>query len=312
MGHHYVPRFYLKNFAFNEEKTLVYSMTKEGKIPEKPSQISNICSKKNYNTPDQEREQFNLENRHAEVLREFIKEVNPVEIHLAFSDELLEFVSFMVGNNIFVREKLDSVYTLGKIRQNGVELDNNIIVDNGYRRKLDWSIAFSGRTYKEFQNWMWELVRLDLETSRKHFITSDNPVSIFNPEDIFTPINVKLEHDGSKTKAAVSHRSEGGINMEVVLTLTCVSFGQNAAMIFPLTPKLCLIGFSDSSRYNSYKEVSKNRLIEFVNLMTLYQCNKAVYSHSKELLMKTWANMPRFLDHCDSNNAVIAFKINIL
>ena len=54
MGHHYVPRFYLKNFAFDEDKPKnelqVFSMTKEGMIPDKPNAVSNICQKENYNT----------------------------------------------------------------------------------------------------------------------------------------------------------------------------------------------------------------------------------------------------------------------
>lgn len=54
MRHHYVPRFYLKNFASDEKETLVYSMTKKGEIPNKPNAISDICQKENYNTLEQE------------------------------------------------------------------------------------------------------------------------------------------------------------------------------------------------------------------------------------------------------------------
>ena len=73
MAHHYVPRFYLKNFAFNEEETLVYSMSRDYTIHDKPSKISKICAKKNYNTPEQERAQSSLESEYAEKLRNLIQ-----------------------------------------------------------------------------------------------------------------------------------------------------------------------------------------------------------------------------------------------
>ena len=227
-------------------------------------------------------------------------------------DEFIKFVSFMLGNNIFARKNLiPSVYTVNKIMQNGVEVDNKTEEDSGYRRKFDWSIAFTSCFYKEFQNWMWEFVILDIETGEKGFITSDNPVSIFNPENVFTPLDVKLKYDESKTKVTGSNISNERIDIIVTVPLENISFRQDIVMAFPVTPKLCLLGFSCPERHNKFKGQSKNMFIEFINLMTFYQCNKAIYSHSKELLMNIKASIPSFLDYCDSNNLTHSFEVGI-
>lgn len=207
MGHHYVPRFYLRNFTFNtnkpRDKPQVFSMTEKGMIPDEPNTVGSICQKKNYNSPEQECEQKQLEDRYAGILSNFIEtmdqkvydfsnEVIEVDQEVYdFPDEVIEFVSFMIGNNIFVRKKLVQAYNIEKIMQNGVELNNKIVIDSGYKGKYDWSESFSGCVYKELQNWKWGTVRLDPD-SRERFITSDNPVSIFNPENVYTPIDLSV------------------------------------------------------------------------------------------------------------------------
>ena len=75
MAQHYVSRFYFKPFACDSDKSLVFSMSRDYTIHDKPSQISNICSKKNYNTPEQERTQSSLESEYAEILRNLIATV---------------------------------------------------------------------------------------------------------------------------------------------------------------------------------------------------------------------------------------------
>ena len=183
-------------------------------------------------------------------------------------------------------------------------------MDGGYSGKFDWSVSFSGCVYKELKNWALGLVRLDPETSRSYFITSDNPVSLFNPENIYAPIDLRLKHDESKTKF-ISNASKDRIDLEVVVTLENVSFGQDVVLTFPITPRLCLIGFSCSAREYSFKEGSKNGLIEFVNLMAFGQCNKDVYSHSKRLLAKTRANLLSFRNYCAKKNLVPSFEVGI-
>ena len=311
MAQHYVSRFYFKPFACDSDKSLVFSMSRDYTIHDKPSQISNICSKKNYNTPEQERTQSSLESEYAEILRNLIATVQGKN-NFYIVDEFIQFVSFMLGNNIFARENLiPSVYTINKVVQNGVEVDSKTEKDSGYRRKFGSSITFSSCFYREFQNWMWEFVRLDIGTGEKGFITSDNPVSIFNPENVFTPLDVKLKYDESKTQVAGSNTSNGRIDIIVTVPLENISFRQDVVMVFPVTPKLCLIGFSCTERHNEFKEQSKNMFIEFINLMTLHQCNKAVYSHSKELLRNVKASIPSFVNYCASNNFVPSFDIGI-
>ena len=284
---HYVSQFYLRNFAFNLDNPKgepnVFQMTKKGMIPDKPNTVRSICSKNNYNTRQQEIEQSQRESRYADYLKEFIKSHDTAGTNLDL--DFLEFVSFMVGNNIFVREKLANLFAIETIDQNGVELTNKIVMNRSFRNKYDWSIAFSDRVHEVFRSWMFTDVNIG--TDQKGFITSDNPVSIFNPEDVFAPIDVKLKYDESKSKASISNTSKGRIDMEFIIPLINVSFGRDVVMTFPVTPKLCLIGFSHSGRYDSFREGTTNGLVEFINLMTFSQANKAVYSHSKELLMET-------------------------
>ena len=80
-------------------------MSRDYTIHDKPSQISNICSKKNYNTPEQERTQSSLESEYAEILRNLIATVQGKN-NFYIVDEFIQFVSFMLGNNIFARENL--------------------------------------------------------------------------------------------------------------------------------------------------------------------------------------------------------------
>ena len=141
MAHHYVPRFYLRHFAINSYESEVFSMSKDHTIHGKPSKISNICAKKNYNTPEQEREQSKLENRHSQILREFVNAPNPETFNQ--SRDFVEFVSFMLGNNILIKEAITDLsrevldVTLESIFRADISLDI------GYRGQLKSSIAFS-------------------------------------------------------------------------------------------------------------------------------------------------------------------------
>ena len=311
MAHHYVPRFYLKNFAFDAEENLVFSMSRDYTVHGKPSPISKICAKKNYNTPEQETEQNTLENGYSQVLRNLIETAGQEKFDFSF-DGFIKFVSFMLGNNIFVRNNLiPSVYTVNKIVQNGVEVDSKTEEDSGYRGRFDWSIAFTSFFCREFQNWMWRFVILDPETGERGFITSDNPVNIFNPENVFTPLDVNIKYDESNTKVSKANISKSRIDIIVPISLENISFRQDIVMAFPVTPKLCLLGFSCPERYSKFIEQSKNMIVEFINLMTLYQCNKAVYSHSKELLVNVKASIPSFVNYFASNNFVPSFDIGI-
>lgn len=89
-NHHYVSQFYLKQFACNNEETLVNAMTKMGRIIDKPNVISDISSDKNYNLPQQESEQSKLEGEYAAILQKFINTPQPENSDLSI--DLIEFV----------------------------------------------------------------------------------------------------------------------------------------------------------------------------------------------------------------------------
>ena len=80
--HHYVSKFYYKNFVYSAEEPLVYTMNKEGKISNRRRSASQIGYEADYNTPEQEKEQSRLETWYAEILREFIETPNPANSDL--------------------------------------------------------------------------------------------------------------------------------------------------------------------------------------------------------------------------------------
>ncbi len=312
-NHHYVPRFYLRHFASDSGKTRVFSMNRENQIHK--NKISKICAKENYNTPQQEREQSGLENKHSKILQDFIDTRNPETFNQ--SRDFVESVSFMMCNNIYMRERIAKSLREILLRTQGSGFDgdiSDISIDIGYRGQLESSIGFADCVFEEFQSW--KFVRLKIDSSDKVFITSDNPVSIFNTENAVAPWetsiqlkNVQISYSGSRPT------SDGGgsAKLNVNFTFHSVSFGQDVVMIFPVNPGVYLIAFSDSRTHARYMEEPKNnnRLVGFLNLITFSQCNKAVYSDSKLRLEETNKNMCSFRDYCVSNGIAPSFYVGI-
>lgn len=309
--HHYVSKFYLENFAFNrdnqDEAKEVFAMNKKG-IIHKPNKVTKICRMNNYNTLHQEEEQSQREQRYSESLRKFVEIVESSSTEFYRDSELLEFISFMLGNNIFVRETLIDLFKI-KIVQNGVDLDNQVVRDKSIKGKYDWSDTFSKCFLEELQSM--KFVAIKNELGKKGFITSDKPVSIFYPEDVFGQIDVKLKCDDSKATASILNTSDDRIDIDIILPLIDVSFGSDIVLGFPVLPEIGLIGFSDNRRYNYFIENEATKSIEFLNIMTYNQANKTVYSHSKELLKETSLNMSSYRDYCDKNNITPSFEVGI-
>ena len=312
--HHYVPRFYLRHFACDSGETRVFSMNQNNAIHK--NKISDICAKGNYNTPQQEEEQSQLENSHSKILQDFIDTPNPETFNQ--SRDFVESVSFMMGNNIYMRERIAESLREIVLRTQGSGFDGDISgisVDIGYRGQLRSSIAFADCVFEEFQSW--KFVRLKMDTSDKVFITSDNPVSMFNTESVFSPWETSIQLKDVRISYGNKGipTSDGGVSVEFNLNFTfdSVSFGQDVVMIFPVNPGVYLIAFSDSRTHARYIEEPKNnnRLVGFLNLITLSQCNKAVYSHAKLRLQETNKNMNSFRDYCVRNDIAPSFWVGI-
>ena len=300
-NHHYVSKLYYKNFAFNPEGSLVYQMDNEGKIRSRSKSTRDIGSEEDYNTPEQEQEQNRLETIYREILKEFIETPNPGNSDLP--RDFVEFVSFLMGNNTYVRNKLDEGFDNMEMQIKDAPGDHDIVMPRGYKGKFDWSLAVADAVFEEFHSW--KFVRLDTH-GYKVFITSDNPVSILNPEDVRIPVTAnviwrdpRVVSFGDKNISAPDGRMSR--KMQVQITLESVSFGRDVVMIFPVTPGLCLLGFSNNTRHLRYMNRTprdNNDILAFMNLITFSQCNKVVYSHSKELLKSTKIDLPKFLNHC--------------
>lgn len=312
--HHYVSKLYYKNFAFNPERSLVYAMDNRGNIINRSRSIKRISFEEDYNTPDQEKEQSRLETIYREILREFIETPDPG--HSNLSRDFAEFVSFLIGNNIYIRNKLDEGFRNMEMQIKDAPGDHDISMPRGHKGKFDWSQAFADAVFEEFHRW--KFVRLDTH-GYKVFITSDNPVSILNPEDVRIPVTAnviwrdpRVVNFGDKNIPTPDGRMSRKI--QVQMTLESVSFGQDVVMIFPVTPSLCLLGFSNNTRHLRYMNRiprDNNDILAFMNLITFSHCNKVAYSHSKELLEGTKINMPKFLQHCQRHGYAPSFDAGI-
>ena len=312
-NHHYVSQFYYRNFASNPERSLVHAMDNEGNIINRPRSIRKISFEEDYNTEEQEQEQSRLETIYAETLREFIETPNPGNSDL--SRDFVNFVSFLMSNNIYIREKLDEGFSEMEFQIVGAPGDHNISTHTGYKGRFDWSEAFAEAVYEEFYNW--QFVRRETN-GYEVFITSDDPVSILNPEDVRIPITANITWRDPRIANISDERtqiSDDQISREVQLKMTLerISFGQDVVVVFPVTPSLCLIGFSDSDRHAKFLAIPhrNDNHIGFMNLITFAHCNERVYSHRQELLQQTYDNKQRFLSYCATNNLNPSLEVGV-
>ena len=313
-NHHYVSKLYYKNFAFNPAGSLVYAMDYGGNIINRPKSIRRISFEEDYNTPEQEQEQSRLETKYREILREFIETPNPGNSNL--SRDFVNFVCFLMGNNIYIRKKLDERLSEIEFQIANAPGDHNISTHRGHRGRFDWSKAFACAVYEEFRGW--QFVRRETN-GYQVFITSDDPVSILNPEDVRIPVTTNIVWKNSRIVNIgdeSTQNSDDRVSREIQIgmTLKRVSFGRDVVMIFPVSPSICLLGFSNSTRHLRFMNRTprdNNDILAFMNLITFSQCNKVVYSHSKDLLNFTKIDMPKFLQHCQCHGCPPSFDTGI-
>ena len=294
--HHYVPRFYLKNFACDMGKSRIFSMNLKNNIHK--NKISKICSQNNYNSPEQEFLQSRFERVFAGILKEVIESSSPPDIDLSL--RFLKFVGFMLGNNIKKRKNLAESISLFELQMEGWHSNHKILIDKDHRSRFDLSLAFSNAFFNEFRNW--NFIRREIGEKQKFFITSDDPVSIFNPENLLAPTHIVFDVEWKEAKVEnfgdpIILRGESGIKAEASFVLEGISFQKDVMMIFPIAPTSCLIGFSDSNRYARFTESTMNsdNINDLINTITFRYSNKSAYSPSKERLKETITQLPRVL-----------------
>ena len=315
-NHHYVPKLYLRNFTFNSGKSLVYAMSKNGCISSRHKSIRRICYEENYNTPQQERYLSQIEREYANVLKKFIEVPNHRDTTLLPTRDFIEFVCLLIGNNIHVRQRLSDMLSEIDLKIAGLRFDHNISIKGDHKRRLDLSFAFSDAIFEEFHSW--QFVRREFSAGHKVFITSDDPVSILNPENLSYPVQTKLKWKDPQIKTLDDESipiAEDRVSrrMQAKLTLDSISFGKDVVMIFPITPSSCLIGFSDSDRHAKFigRPIRDINTMGFINLITFTHCNKAVYSHSKELLEVSKSDKHNFMDYCERRRRIPTFDFGI-
>lgn len=314
-NHHYVSQFYFRRFACNNQKTLVKAMTKKGKIIDKPNVISDISSEQNYNSPLQEEEQSRLEGEYAAILKEFLDTPNPENSQLAA--DVIEFVCFMLANNIDTRKRISDKLGELELQIKNLPTEHKVTIDTGHKARFDLSMAFADAVFQEIRNWAFTRCQTN---GYKVFITSDNPVSIFNSENILMPMQANISWINPRI-ADIADKSipisdkEIRKEMKVSVTIDNASIGEDATMVFPIAPNFCLMGFSDTEMHRKYIErpkKSNNNVISFINLITLGCSNKVVYSHSKEMLKIVRNDLPSFMAYCRTYRRNPSFDIALL
>ena len=199
-------------------------------------------------------------------------------------------------NNVYFRKSAAASLGEMEIEIQGFGIDHKVSINQEHRERLDLSLAFSDCAFEELQNW--DFVVFGINNSESSFITSDNPVSIFNPENPLTPEWVEFEY-GNPKNVNISNEntpiseSEMSARIQFQITIEKVFLGKGVAMIFPVSPNLCILGFSDGEGRARYERNPEIHNTNFVNFITFNQCNKEVYSHSKKILEKTWAYAQR-------------------
>lgn len=294
-NHHYVSRFYLKKFACDSRKSWIHSMNQKNRIYK--NKISKICSQNNYNSPEQERLQSRFERAFASILKDMVENPDPADVDLNL--KFLKFVAFMCGNNIKTRKSMAESISSFEWQTEGLESNHKVLIDDDHRGRFDLSLAVSNALFNELRDW--NFIRRRVEDEQKVFITSDSPVSIFNPEDLLssTPIihewkEPKIESFGD---AVITSEGERGIEAEASFPLESISFQKDVMLIFPITPTSCLIGFSDSDRYTRFMERTMRSpdINEWINTITFCYSNKVAYSPTKKRLRETITQLPKVL-----------------
>ena len=298
-NHHYVPRFYLKNFACDSDKSRIFSMARQNEIY--PNKISKICSQNNYNSPEQERLQSRFESAFASILKDMIENPDPADVDLNL--RFLKFVGFMLGNNIKKRKSMAESISLFELQIEGLDSNHKILIDDDHRSRFDLSLAFANAFYEQFKRW--NFIRRGIGDEHKVFVTSDDPVSIFNPENMLSSTYIAHEWKNPTIDSfgdTTILRGERGIKAEVSFTLESISFQKDVMMIFPITPISCLVGFSDSNRYARFMEntmrgssIDNDLINDLINTITFRYSNKCAYSPSKERLKETVTQLPKML-----------------
>ena len=293
-NHHYVPRFYLENFACETDESRLFSMNRDHKIHK--NKISKICSQNNYNSPEQERLQSRFEREFSSILKEMMENRDPTDVDLNL--RVLKFVGFMLGNNIKKRKSIAESISSLELQIEGLENNHKILIDNDHRGRFELSLAFSNAFFQNFLNW--KFIRREMDNAQKAFITSDDPVSIFKPENLLSPTYIEIEWEKAEIESfddTIISENKRQIKASASFTLGDISFEKDVMMIFPITPMLCLIGFSESNRYAQFMEshMSNANINDLINTITFCYRYKAAYSPSQERLKETVHQLPRVL-----------------
>lgn len=188
----------------------------------------------------------------------------------------------------------------------GFDLPLSIVEE--YRRRFGLSLSLAIGIFEVFKNWNF----INIRTTNQEFISSDNPLSILGPENILGSENIQIEFNDEVKINQIRNESKTQDRIKFTMTLNSVSLSDDVIIVFPVTPNISVIGFSDCERFNRNEEsLSSNNVVYFINLITMHQCNKTVYSPSKELLEETKTNYSDFKDYCKKNNITPSFDIAI-
>jgi len=275
---HFVPRFYLKKFSLESqgERISIYNISSNKLI--KSAKLYEQASKNYFYGSDLKIENAleNLETKSAKIINYIIDTQALPQADSEDNQILLIFILSLLGRTVYAAEKIEEA--LEKYKETILSIDKNALSKTGQNLDMTLtdavqeSLSMAVLSVPLVRDLDWKLI---INETEQPFITSDNPVVLYNQ---FFELRKKY---GSNVGLA----SKG---LQIFLTLS---------------PKFTLVLF-DKDVYrvgNKNKSCINVNLISDIKALNLLQCinaNKNIYFNEylseKQLLeLLTFANLYR-------------------
>lgn len=280
-NHHYIPQFYLRGFTLQKKSPItVFDLGNQKIVKTNPR---NICSQRDYNRIDLDGTNPNaIEDIYSGFESKAARSIRELEQGAPFSgknrDIIFNLIALLAVRSPQQREKLREAHeaslkalmglilsteknwesTKSKMIENGRLIDEGttyadlkcfqekndykILLDNNYLIKLELDLMDS--VLKTFRKRSWLLLKSNIADG--HFITSDNPVVLYNL---------------NSTEASSFYDNKVGFEL------------RNTNILFPITKRLLLLG--------SFIERNDPVIVDRASIASL---NRIVFNHAYKQL----------------------------
>lgn len=252
--HHYVPRFYLKRFSKDGKSICLYNLKSERKIIN--ANLKNQCYKNHFYGEDQliEHELSGIEGAFAALLRKIGDIGRPPPPYGSDHLLLLLFVAIQYGRTKHAADTAEEM--MGKVmkallaRKAEKESWDLDLVNIGLKNPGAYALTMTVQNYPVLADLQYKLLK---NCSSVAFITSDNPVALYNQFMNF--------------RAHVSCTGLASKGLQIFFPIDPYN------MILLYDPEVYRVG----SDRKSVIEVSKNKDVYELNRLQACSCLKNIY-----------------------------------